>query len=350
MGELGPRALHRVPHPGRHGLDERHLLAGPAPRLRGVDVEQRQQPAGAHERHRHEGARAHRFPGAGVVEVFARDIAAPHGFAAALPLHRGGPEAFEVEQPVEGRQPRGMVGDEQDGAVVGLHLAEADPVGPEVAAERPDGRRHDGGGVRRAAERVLEVQAELLAAVAEHLGGALAPLVEHAPHPALAVDQRREAVVPVGFLRHAVPRHGQHLVEGREALARLHHGGELGGDDVPDVGPHLAAGPAEAPGVALGRDLRPALVVEQHEVGAPVDGGGEGRAQADAQGRAQHLGPALGGPERSLGPGVGADQRTHRAPARHEGARVPARSAHDPAPRALPAGVAPPRRPHNPRP
>ena len=151
----------------------------------------------------------------------------------------------------------------------------------------------------------------LVRTLGEHHARGLVALVEDADDVAVRVADRSEAVVPPGLLRLAVPHHRQHHVVEGEGFPGFEHALHLRADEVPDVPPYFRTRTPECPGVAIGRDRCPGIVVEQAEFGTPVDGGGEAGAERDVEREAQRLRPLLDRPERSRGPAVLADAPRH---------------------------------------
>ena len=181
------------------------------------------------------------------------------------------------------------------------------------------------GGLREQAPEPLDLR--FGPAVRHDRPGRLVALVEDADDGAVLVADRREAVVPVGFLLNPAPHDRQHEVEGRKALARLHHMGKLRPHDIPDVEPDLGRGPAEGGRVALARDRGPGVVVEKPKIGPPVDRGRKARVQADRERQPQRLRPAVDGAERGAFPVVPPDAFAKVAAARME-AGIPDAAVH----------------------
>src|SRR6476660_7921480 len=91
------------------------------------------------------------------------------------------------------------------------------------------------------------------------------------------------------------------------------HALQLGLHVDPDLGEDLARGATERTGMQRPEGLDLGVVVEQHEVGAPVDRQLVRRAQADADGGSQALRPALAVADGRLRPVEAADPVRHLA-------------------------------------
>ncbi len=165
-------------------------------------------------------------------------------------------------------------------------------------------------------DRLLETDPEGLPPLGQDALGRLAPLIEDADDRAILSPNGRQAVVPEGLLGPTVTHHGEHLVEGRHSLPGVEDLLELRTDDMPDVGPDDLAGLAECCRVALCRDRRPGVVVEQTEIRSPIDRGREVRVQADRYRRPQRPWPARRVSKRGRIPWKGADALSHFASAR----------------------------------
>jgi len=100
---------------------------------------------------------------------------------------------------------------------------------------------------------------------------------------------RREGDIP-----ETLPQHGDRLVADGRGCTGRDNAIEHGPDRVPDLRPAFPAGPAEHPGV-LGRTQNRdvGVVIEDREAGSPPDEDGKVRREAEAQGRAQVVGPGL---------------------------------------------------------
>ncbi len=144
-----------------------------------------------------------------------------------------------------------------------------------------------------------------------HRPGRLVPLVQDSDDLAIFVADRGEAVIPIGFVRPPAAHHVEPLVERGKALARCDHLGELRTDDIPDFGEHVLAALAQRPGMPLGGDRCPGVIVEQPQLFAPVNRGGNSRSHANAQRKAQWLGPILGRADRVAPPRMLPDHAAH---------------------------------------
>src|SRR5690606_19392083 len=73
-------------------------------------------------------------------------------------------------------------------------------------------------------------------------------------------------------------------------------------DRLPDLGPHVDGAPPERPRMFAAWNRAPGVVVKQDELRPPVDRDREARSGADAERRAQALGPGLDWTERRRSP------------------------------------------------
>src|SRR5690606_31001485 len=112
----------------------------------------------------------------------------------------------------------------------------------------------------------------------------------------------REGVVEVALLGVPVPPHRQQRVLEVDRLARRLHLTEERLDRFPDLGPHVDGAPPERPRMLAAWNRAPGVVVKQDELRPPVDRDREARSGADAERRAQALGPCLDWTERRRSP------------------------------------------------
>ena len=124
-----------------------------------------------------------------------------------------------------------------------------------------------------------------------------------------------ERVIEVALFGVSVPVHRQERVLEVRRLAGAHHLVEMRRDVRPDVGPDLGSRAAQRPWMLCSRNRAPRVVVEQDQVGSPVDGDRERRPGADAQGGTQALRPRGDRPDRSTGPVEGPHAGHHLAAA-----------------------------------
>ena len=120
------------------------------------------------------------------------------------------------------------------------------------------------------ARRDCAQQAE--AACAQHLLRGLGRDQQHAADLAVIVGQRAVGPREVQLLERAVAMERERLVSRRGRLAMREHALEQGIHVIPDLGEHLARGEAESARVEGAERLDLRVVVQQHEVRAPVDG------------------------------------------------------------------------------
>ena len=102
----------------------------------------------------------------------------------------------------------------------------------------------------------------------------------------------------VGLLQIAEALHRQVLVVGERGLAGFEHAQQLSTDDVPVLGPHPDAGPAERGMLVRPEDRDPRVVVDQGEFATPPDRHRVTGAEADADRGPQALRPLRHRPQR----------------------------------------------------
>ena len=202
-----------------------------------------------------------------------------------------------------------------------------------AAARHASGMRSDAPGL------LTEPLQQSRPALADDAVGRLDDRVEDAVDaPALAADAG-ERVIEVALLGVAVPMHRQQRVLEVGRLAGAHHLVEVRRDVGPDFRPHVGCRAPEGPRMLGPGNRAPGVVVEEDQVGPPVDRDGQGRPGADAERRSQALRPRLDRPDRSPGPVEGPHAGHHVAAAdeRIRGVEVTRTSAGGGEPRRLPS-------------
>ena len=204
LADANPRfrlsAFDRIPDPRRDALDQRDVPRRPAARLLAVDVEHRLEATVANQRHGHESPRLDAGPGCRIVGGLRIDVRAEKSFAATLEIGGCFSEIVELDCAAVGRDAVFVSGDEEHRAVVGLHLAVADPVDAELAAQSLHGGGHDAARVLVRTEVVLQGQAESLPPLRQDLIGGFGAGTEEALDLVVVANRRvREGEMRLRF-------------------------------------------------------------------------------------------------------------------------------------------------------
>lgn len=132
--------------------------------------------------------------------------------------------------------------------------------------------------------------------------GRFVPLIEDADDFAVAVNDRAERVIPVGFFGKSIALDGQHLVKTGDGFALRQHPLELRTYNVPDVCPELICLLPERFWMAVSGHGGPGIIVEQVKVRPPVNGGRHIGVDAKAKRDLERGGPLIHVPQRMRRP------------------------------------------------